>query len=74
MQMQGVHRASSTQSPVPASPLTSTSVRTAKSDGVPTNVLGDQVRDKCMQMLYDALAFDSGARKSLINVGHYLRC
>ena len=56
----------SVQSPGPASPSTSI-VRTAKTDGVPTNVLGDQVRDKCMQMLYDALAYDSGARKSYIN-------
>jgi transcription elongation factor S-II len=72
VQLQGVHRASSTQSPGPISPSTSTSVRTAKSDGVPTNVLGDHVRDKCMEMLYDALAFDSGARKSRSNAAGYL--
>lgn len=67
MQLQAVGRAStaSQQSPGPASPSTPV-VRTAKTDGVPLNMLGNAVRDKCMQMLYDALAFDSGAREFII--------
>ncbi|PSR77744.1 hypothetical protein PHLCEN_2v7728 [Hermanssonia centrifuga] len=36
-------------------------VRTAKSDGVKTNLTGDTTRDKCMELIYDALAFDSGS-------------
>jgi transcription elongation factor S-II len=36
--------------------------RTAKSDGVKGGV-GDATRDKCVELIYDALASDSGARK-----------
>ncbi|KAF8590395.1 transcription elongation factor [Ramaria rubella] len=61
VQVQGLRRASVVSQQSPASPSTPSAVRTAKSDGVATNVIGDTVRDKCMQMLYDALAFDSGA-------------
>lgn len=66
VQTQGIRRQSaSLQSPTPASPLSAAAaVRTAKTDGVPTDALGDKVRDKCTEMLYDALAFDSGARTS----------
>ncbi|KAF8515182.1 transcription elongation factor [Gautieria morchelliformis] len=62
LHLQGVRRGSSASqlSPGPASPSTSIA-RTAKTDGVPINVLGDPVRDKCVQMIYDAIAFDSGA-------------
>jgi len=38
--------------------------RTAKSDGVSTSITGDKTRDKCIEMLYDALALESGFRKS----------
>ncbi|EKM51072.1 uncharacterized protein PHACADRAFT_263043 [Phanerochaete carnosa HHB-10118-sp] len=37
-------------------------VRTAKSDGVViAKMTGDATRDKCLELIYDALAFDSGA-------------
>ena len=36
--------------------------RTAKNDGVSTSVTGDKTRDKCIEMLYDALALESGFR------------
>lgn len=38
--------------------------RTAKSDGIQTEFTGDKTRDKCMELIYDALASDSGARGS----------
>lgn len=38
-------------------------VRTTKTDGVSTNVSGDKTRDKCIEIIYDALASDSGARR-----------
>lgn len=40
-----------------------TQVRTAKSDGVNLDVTDDKTRDKCIELIYDALASDSGARK-----------
>ena len=39
-------------------------VRTSKSDGVKINVTSDKTRDKCIEIIYDALASDSGARAS----------
>lgn len=39
-------------------------VRTAKSDGVKISVTSDKTRDKCIEIIYDALASDSGARAS----------
>lgn len=36
--------------------------RTAKGDGVSTSITGDKTRDKCIEMLYDALALESGFR------------
>ncbi|KIP07884.1 hypothetical protein PHLGIDRAFT_35252 [Phlebiopsis gigantea 11061_1 CR5-6] len=36
-------------------------VRTAKSDGISLKMLSDATRDKCLELIYDALAFDSGA-------------
>ncbi|KAF9517925.1 hypothetical protein BS47DRAFT_1389387 [Hydnum rufescens UP504] len=35
--------------------------RTTKTDGISASVLGDKVRDKCLEMVYDALACDSGS-------------
>lgn len=40
--------------------------RTAKSDGVSTSITGDKTRDKCIEMLYDALALESGFRMSFV--------
>lgn len=60
--------------PPPATPTTPSStgtpgsnksdVRTAKSDGVViAKMTGDVTRDKCLELIYDALVFDSGARE-----------
>ncbi|KAF8530032.1 transcription elongation factor [Hysterangium stoloniferum] len=49
------------RSPSAASPSSSVPVRSARSDNVPTDILGDAIRDKCFQLIYDALASDSGA-------------
>lgn len=38
--------------------------RTAKSDGISINV-GDKTRDKCVELIYDALSLDSGSRESI---------
>ena len=38
--------------------------RSAKSDGVKIDYSGDKTRDKCAELVYDALVFDSGARTS----------
>lgn len=40
--------------------------RTAKSDGVKIPTSGDNTRDKCAELIYDGLAFDSGAPTDLI--------
>ncbi|KAF9652535.1 transcription elongation factor [Thelephora ganbajun] len=48
----------------PATPKVET--RTAKGDGVSANWIGDKTRDKCVELLYDALALDSGAPNDLI--------
>ncbi|KAG6331369.1 hypothetical protein ID866_7720, partial [Astraeus odoratus] len=37
-------------------------VRSAKNDGVKISVTGDATRDKCIELIYDGLACDSGAR------------
>jgi transcription elongation factor S-II len=52
-------------SPAPK-PSAQQSTRTAKSDGVKIDVLGDKTRDKCMELIYDALALDSGSPSDLI--------
>jgi len=39
--------------------------RTAKSDGITISV-GDKTRDKCVELIYDALASDSGSPSDLI--------
>jgi len=35
--------------------------RSAKTDGIRVEVTGDKTRDKCIELIYDALAVDSGA-------------
>ncbi|KAI0354411.1 transcription elongation factor [Trametes cingulata] len=40
--------------------------RSAKSDGVKVDYTGDKTRDKCVELIYDALVFDSGAPSELI--------
>jgi len=51
--------------PAPATPTSAnpnkTDLRTAKTDGVKIEVTGDKTRDKCVELIYDALASDSGA-------------
>jgi len=49
-----------------STPAPSTATRTAKSDGVKVNQLNDKTRDKCIELLYDALACDSTAANDLI--------
>lgn len=41
-------------------------LRTSKSDGIKINVTGDTTRDKCIELLYNSLAFDSGAPSDLL--------
>jgi transcription elongation factor S-II len=62
-------KASKSTTPTVSTPLqsysnTNGSGRSAKSDGVRTDVTGDKTRDKCVELIYDALASDSGSRKS----------
>lgn len=62
----------------PGTPSTPTAakveLRTAKSDGVKGNT-GDSTRDKCTELIYDALASDSGARKLCFpTIYPYSRC
>ncbi|KAF8198324.1 transcription factor S-II, central domain-containing protein [Mycena galopus ATCC 62051] len=45
----------------PNGPSTNANVRTMKSDGVPSGFTGDKTRDKCIELVYDAIASDSGA-------------
>ncbi|THH05316.1 hypothetical protein EW145_g4879 [Phellinidium pouzarii] len=40
--------------------------RSAKTDGVIIKVTGDKTRDKCIELIYDSLSFDSGAPNDLI--------
>ncbi|KAJ7472013.1 transcription elongation factor [Mycena latifolia] len=44
----------------------SSNTRTLKSDGVSGGFTGEKTRDKCIELVYDALAFDSGAPVDLI--------
>jgi len=44
----------------PSAIVKTSDVRTAKSDGVSAST-GDNTRNKCLELIYDALAFDSGA-------------
>jgi len=60
-------RKASTASVPPSAPTTSNNgARTAKGDGVSTSLTGDKTRDKCIEMLYDALALESGFPSDLI--------
>ena len=61
--------------PTPATPTGANSskndVRSAKTDGVQTDITGDKTRDKCVELIYDALASDSGARESHVSILRY---
>jgi hypothetical protein len=46
--------------------------RTAKSDGVSMSITGDKTRDKCIEILYDALALESGFRACRLFVVPFL--
>lgn len=46
----------------PAAPKKPT-LRTTKTDGISTTWTDDKTRNKCAELIYDALASDSGARK-----------
>ncbi|KAK1232868.1 transcription elongation factor TFIIS [Marasmius sp. AFHP31] len=63
--------AKSTSATTPVTPTASaakpTALRSAKVDGVTINFTGDKTRDKCAELLYDALASDSGAPSELIS-------
>jgi len=63
-------RKASVASNGPATPKTpsgpSSNVRTMKSDGVPSGSTGDKTRDKCIELVYDAIASDSGAPSDLL--------
>jgi len=69
--MRKASTASTTTSQTPSTPMTPTmstsgsgskaDQRTAKSDGVKIDTTGDKTRDKCAELIYDALASDSGA-------------
>ncbi|KZT54034.1 transcription elongation factor [Calocera cornea HHB12733] len=61
-----VSPAQGSKSPAPATagphtPLSPGALRTSKTDGVKLDESGDDTRDKCILMLYDALASDSTA-------------
>ncbi len=68
-----VKKAASSTAATPSTPVTPTvssrgakhsDTRSAKSDGVKIEYTGDKTRDKCAELVYDALVFDSGARMS----------
>ncbi|KAH6902568.1 transcription factor S-II, central domain-containing protein [Coprinopsis sp. MPI-PUGE-AT-0042] len=62
----GKHQATSKSSVgAVATPSTPTAVRTAKSDGIKGDT-GDSTRNKCMELIYDALASDSSAPVELV--------
>ncbi|KAG9096847.1 RNA polymerase II elongation factor [Ceratobasidium sp. 370] len=47
--------------PTPVTLSDPNAVRTAKTDAVKIESKGDKARDKCLELLYDAMAMDSGA-------------
>ena len=57
-------KASTVSVPSSTAGASNSGARTAKSDGVSTSITGDKTRDKCIEMLYDALALESGFRTS----------
>ncbi|KAJ6632470.1 transcription elongation factor [Mycena sp. CBHHK59/15] len=63
-------RKASVASNGPSTPKTpngpSPNTRTLKSDGVSGGFTGDKTRDRCIELVYDALASDSGAPVDLI--------
>jgi len=63
-------RKASVVSTGPATPKTpngpSSNTRTMKSDGVSSGFTGDKTRDKCIELVYDAIASDSGAPADLL--------
>ncbi|KAI0755647.1 transcription elongation factor S-II [Fomes fomentarius] len=70
-----VKKAASSTAATPSTPVTPTvssrgakhsDTRSAKSDGVKIEYTGDKTRDKCAELVYDALVFDSGAPSDLI--------
>ena len=54
--------------PLSAPGASNNGARTAKGDGVSTSITGDKTRDKCIEMLYDALALESGFRTRCLGV------
>ena len=47
-------------------PLEQGKTRSSKTDGVKFDKRDDKTRDKCMELLYDALVLDAVARESLV--------
>ncbi|KAJ7485109.1 transcription factor S-II, central domain-containing protein [Mycena galericulata] len=68
--IRGTARKGSVPSNGPATPKTpnapALNTRTMKSDGLTGAFTGDKTRDKCIELVYDALASDSGAPVDLI--------
>ena len=71
VRIQAAKKAVSSSTAGPSTPVTPTAIvsgakptdnRSAKSDGVKIDFTGDKTRDKCAELIYDALVFDSGAR------------
>lgn len=60
-------KASTASVATPVTPTPKPEVRRATTDGVSIAVTGDPTRDKCVELIYDALASDSGAREYLIH-------
>lgn len=57
-------KATATTSGTPGTPSPATAtdaVRSAETDNVPKSLIGDDVRDRCIVMLYNAICLDSGA-------------
>ncbi|KAF8492072.1 transcription elongation factor [Russula emetica] len=59
-------KASTASVPSSTAGASNSGARTAKSDGVSTSITGDKTRDKCIEILYDALALESGFPSDLI--------
>lgn len=61
-----VRKQSTSVTPIPAAtPNGKPEVRSAKLDGVKISTTGDNTRDRCAELIYDGLAYDSPARTSL---------
>lgn len=59
-------RSGSLSTPAPSSSMLNNVQRTTKTDNVTIPSTYDKARDKCSEMIYDALAGDSGAREYCI--------